>query len=166
MTMSVPFGGLVSFGPFSFSGPSTPLSSFNIEWIETFVPLTMHKYPHDVYGLSEAPQKDPKATWKYLIMATPGLTGTAAYQNVQDQYNAFLAALNTTYTFTGTVMGQSVSGATVSGNVGNLVVHDANGTTHRTAWARINKVACALLPAQNTYAYEVEITWEILEDWA
>lgn len=165
MTQTIPFGRLVSFGNFTFTGPSHPVSDITQLWQQSYAPQANKKYPVDLYGLSDAPRKDPLATWSYLFLATAGLYGTAAYANVQAQFNAFLAALQTPYTVTGTILGVSVTGVTVSGQVGNLVVKDADGTTNRTAWARIQSVDAKLLPAKNTYAYECPLQFLILEDF-
>jgi hypothetical protein len=161
----VPFGRLVSFGNFTFPVLSSPLQEFNWEWAEAFTPMTNRRYPFDQYGLSQAPNLEPKATWCLLLTATAGHTGTAAYQDVQDAFNAMMSAFNTDYTYTGVVQGTSVTGQVISGNVGNLVVQDANGSTTHTAWARIVKVETKLAPAKNTYAMEVPLTFMILEDW-
>lgn len=160
--VAIPFGPILSFANLTFdaSRTSEPIS-YKLEWLTSYAP-SAGPYPIDLRGLSDAPKKNPQGTWKYLITAAPGLSGPEAYASVQQGLADIVSALETPYGYTGSYVS---GGATVSGQVGDLVVLGADQSTTYTCFARLEMLDVAV-KAGHPYALEVPLQFTFLTAWA
>ncbi len=163
---AVPFGQLISFATLVFTGVgaispanTSRLVSYDPQFITAFAPIPGQPYPFDLYGVGAAPLKEPPTmTWEYLLFAPDGSSEQAAYAALEAQYNSIYSSMvGGTYTFSGT--------PGVSGQVGNLVVADANGTNF-TAFARaLDQGQPKLVPGE-VAAYLLTLRFALLSSFS
>src|SRR2546421_12401463 len=100
--VAVPLGPILRFAGLPLLDPTrtTEPIAYKLEFVSAYT-IGPGAYPIDLRGLGDAPRKDPKATWKYLITAAPGLQGPDAYASVEQGLADIVSALESSYTYNG-----------------------------------------------------------------